>query len=103
MLAAQGKRGEALEAYEQYMAISKRLVEQDKSNSDWQRELSVSYNRVGGALVAQGKLQEALEAYQQGLAIAKTLEEVLKVDPELQATANSLFRFSMIPGKIDSW
>jgi predicted negative regulator of RcsB-dependent stress response len=53
----------------------KRLAEQDKTNSGWQRDLSVSYQKVGDVLVAQGKLQEALEAYQQTLAIMKRLAE----------------------------
>jgi tetratricopeptide (TPR) repeat protein len=57
------------------LAIAKRLAEQDKSNVDWQRDLSLSYEKVGDVLVAQGKLHEALEAYQQGLAIAKALAE----------------------------
>ena len=65
MLVAQGKLQEALEAYQQDLAICKRLAEQDKTNSGWQRDLSVSYDKVGDVLVAQGKLQEALEAYQQ--------------------------------------
>ena len=75
MLVAQGKLQEALEAYQQSLAIMKRLAEQDKTNSGWQRDLSVSYEKVGDVLVAQGKLQEALEAYQQSLAIAKRLAE----------------------------
>ncbi|MBV8968710.1 MAG: tetratricopeptide repeat protein [Verrucomicrobia bacterium] len=66
---------EALNIYQQNLKIGQILVEQDKSNADWQRALSVSYNRVGEVLVAQGKLQEALEAYQQSLASFKRLAE----------------------------
>jgi tetratricopeptide (TPR) repeat protein len=72
---AQGKLQEALDTYQQSLAIFKRLAEQDKSNSGWQRDLSASYEKVGEVLVAQGKLQEALDAYQQSLAIAKRLAE----------------------------
>jgi len=57
-LSAQGKSQEALDAYEQVLAIAKKLVDQDKSNSIWQRDLSVSYNKVGDVLSAQGKLHE---------------------------------------------
>jgi hypothetical protein len=39
MLAAQGKVQEALEACRQRLAIIKRLAEQDKTNSGWQRDL----------------------------------------------------------------
>jgi serine/threonine protein kinase/class 3 adenylate cyclase len=72
---AQGKLQEALESYQQSLASRKRLVEQNNSNADWQRNLSVSYEHIGNVLVAQGKLQDALEAYQQGLVIGKRLVE----------------------------
>ena len=39
VLVAQGKLQEALEDYQQYLAIAKRLAEQDKTNSGWQRDL----------------------------------------------------------------
>ena len=61
--------------YQQGLAISERLAEQDKTNAGWQRDLSVSYEKVGDVLVAQGKLQDALDAYQQSLAISKRLAE----------------------------
>ena len=72
---AQGKLEDALDAYQQDFAIAKRLAEQDNSNSGWQRDLSVSYEKVADILMAQGMLQDALEAYQQDLAIAKALAE----------------------------
>jgi hypothetical protein len=34
-----------------------------KTNSGWQRDLSIGYEKVGDVLVAQGKLQDALDAY----------------------------------------
>ena len=43
MLVAQGKLQEALEAYRQDLTIAKALAEQDKTNSGWQRDVSVSY------------------------------------------------------------
>ena len=80
VLMTQGKLKDALDAYQQDLAIAKRLSEQDKSNSEWQRNLSVSYEKVGDGLAAQGKLQEALDAYQQGLAIIERLAEQDKSD-----------------------
>ncbi len=44
----------------------------------WQRDLSVSYNKVGDVLVAQGNLPEALKTYRDGLAIA---DRLAKSDP----------------------
>jgi tetratricopeptide (TPR) repeat protein len=69
------KLQEALEAYQQSLKIRQTLAEQDKTNSGWQRDLSVNYEKIGDVLLAQGNLQEALEAYQQDLAIAKALAE----------------------------
>jgi hypothetical protein len=37
-------------AYQQCLAIMKRVDEQDKANSGWQRDLAVSYNKAGGVL-----------------------------------------------------
>jgi class 3 adenylate cyclase/tetratricopeptide (TPR) repeat protein len=70
---AQGKLPEALEAYHEYLSIMKRLVEQDKSNPDWQEDLLASYDKIGGVLMDQGKLPEALEICQQSLVAAKAL------------------------------
>jgi len=82
--AAQGKLQEALEAYQEYLAIMTRLVEQDKSNSAWQQDLASSYDKVGGVLVDQGKLPEALEIYQQSLGTAQALVEQDKSDARWQ-------------------
>ena len=73
MLVDQGKLDEALKAYRDSLAIAERLAAADRSNTQWQRDLSVSYNNVGDVLVKQGKLDEALKAYRDGLAIAERL------------------------------
>ncbi len=59
MLVAQGKLDEALKSYRDSLAIRERLVAADRSNTQWQRDLSVSYDKVGNVLEAQGKLDEA--------------------------------------------
>jgi tetratricopeptide (TPR) repeat protein len=55
-----------------------RLAKADPSNAGWQRDLSVSYEKVGDVLVAQGNLPEALTAYRDSLAIR---ERLAKADP----------------------
>ena len=50
-----------------------RLAGSDAGNADWQRDLSISYDRVGDVLVKQGNLPEALKSYRAGLAIAERL------------------------------
>ena len=72
---AQGDLAEAQEAYGEGLEIAKRLAESDPSNSQWQRDLSVSYDRLGDVAVAQGDLAEAQEAYEEGLEVAKRLAE----------------------------
>ncbi len=64
---------EALKSYEAGLAIAERLVRTDAGNSDWQRDLSVSYDRIGDVLVSQGNLPEALKSYQAGLVIRERL------------------------------
>ena len=50
----------------------------DPGNREWQRDLSVSHNKVGDVQVAQGDLAAALKSYQAGLEIRQTLA---RVDP----------------------
>ena len=45
------------------LAIGERLAKSDPGNAGWQRDLSVSYDKVGDVLVAQGNLAEALKSY----------------------------------------
>jgi hypothetical protein len=45
----------------------------DAGDTGWQRDLSVSHNKVGDVRVAPGDLAGALGAYQAGLAIAERL------------------------------
>jgi hypothetical protein len=53
VLVAQGKLDEALKAYRESLAIRERLAAADRSNTEWQRGLSISYNNVGDVLKAQ--------------------------------------------------
>ena len=44
----------ALKSYSDSLAIADRLAKSDPGNADWQRDLSVSYNKVGDVQEAQG-------------------------------------------------
>ena len=74
----QGNLPEALKAYRDSLAVGERLAEADPGNAGWQRDLSVSYIKVGNVLKDQGNLPEALKAYREDLAIA---ERLAKADP----------------------
>ena len=57
------------------MPIGGRLAEADPSNAGWQRDLSVSHEKIGDVLVAQGDLSGALESYRASMAIRERLAE----------------------------
>jgi tetratricopeptide (TPR) repeat protein len=63
----------ALKSYRDGLAIAERLATSDPGNTGWQRDLSVSYDRVGDVQVAQGDLAGALKSYRDSLAIAERL------------------------------
>ena len=55
-----------------------RLAKADPGNAGWQRDLSVSYNKVGDVLVAQGNLPRRSKPIATACAIA---ERLAKADP----------------------
>ena len=60
------------------LAISERLAKADPGNAGWQRDLSVSYNKIGDVQVAQGDLPAALKATATG---SRSRERLAKADP----------------------
>ena len=73
-----GDLGAALATYQEVETITDRLAKSDPGNAGWQRDLSVSYDKVGDVQVAQGNLPAALTSYQAGLAI---MDRLAKSDP----------------------
>jgi hypothetical protein len=69
----QGDGPGALAAYQAGLTIAESLAKSDPANTRWQRDLSMSNNKIGDVLVAQGDGPGALAAYQAGLAIAEGL------------------------------
>lgn len=59
--------------YEEAHHVAQRLTTDDPGNTEWQRDLTVSYNKLGDVAVAQGKLDEAAQAYRDSLTIRKQL------------------------------
>jgi len=70
---AQGKFEEAAANYAGSLAIRKKLASGDPSNIEWQRDLSISYNKLGNVALAQSNLDEAARNYGEDLAIAEKL------------------------------
>ena len=78
ILVERGDLAAAKTAYQQAGAAAERLAKSDPNNAGWQRNLSVSYNRVGDVQVSQGGLPDALRSYRDALSIA---ERLAKSDP----------------------
>ena len=78
MQVAQGDLAAALQSYRDSLAIIERLAKSDTGNAVWQRDLSLSYERIGNVQLAQSDLAGALASYREGLAIR---ERLAKSDP----------------------
>jgi tetratricopeptide (TPR) repeat protein len=59
--------------FEECLAISRQLAEQDPSNAGSQQDLGGALNRFGGLLQAQGKLEAARATFEEALAINRRL------------------------------
>jgi len=71
------RRGEALAAFRDSLAIRERLAKIDTNNIQWQRGLSVSYIKTGKVLMTQDRHAEALTAFHKSLAIREWLGPVV--------------------------
>src|SRR5262249_57853604 len=68
-----GDRAGALTAYEEGLAIRRKLAAADAGNVTWQRDVSVSLNNVGDMRLAEGNRNGALAAYEESLTIRRKL------------------------------
>ena len=75
---ADGPLAAARKAYRQAFAIAQKLVAADPSNTGLQRDLSISYDRLGKVSLQAGQIAEALAYYQKGLEIT---QKVAVADP----------------------
>ena len=70
MAIAAGDLTAARTAYQASLDIRTRLAAADPANTGWQRDLSVSHNKLGDVAIAAGDLTAARTAYQASLDIA---------------------------------
>ena len=59
MQSAKGDLDGALKAYQDSLAIAEKLAAQDPANAEWQRDLSVSFEKIGDVQSAKGDLDGA--------------------------------------------
>jgi tetratricopeptide (TPR) repeat protein len=70
---AQGDLAGALASFRKGLEIRERLARQDPSNAGWQRDLSISHNKLGDVQLAQGDLAGALASFRKDLEITERL------------------------------
>ena len=73
VLLAKGAREDALSAYEAAQRDVMALAEREPDNMRWQRDASVTHDRIGDFLFAGGQFDLALESYRRSLEIADAL------------------------------
>lgn len=73
VFAAKGDEEEALLAYDAAQREASALAEKEPENPAYQRDISVTCDRIGELLSAKGQLDLALESYGRSLEIAKAL------------------------------
>jgi hypothetical protein len=77
-----------------------RLAAADPSNTEWQRDLSIIYERVGAVLMAQGKRDEAVKAYRDSLAIRERLAAADRSALSLIASSFPISSWGRHPGRL---
>jgi hypothetical protein len=81
------------------LAIAEALAGRDAANTQWERDLSVSHNKIGDVRVAQGDLGAALTAFRKSLAIAEVLAARDRVNAQWQIdVAVSCLKLGTHPG-----
>ena len=58
---------------EKALVIAERLAAKEPGNAEWQRDVSVSYNKIGDVRLEGGDRKGALEAYEKALVITERL------------------------------
>ncbi len=70
-----GFTGLAADRWHHVIAVTERLAEAEPDRADYQRDLSISYNKLGDLMVAVGRGEDATRLYTQSLDIRRRLAE----------------------------
>ncbi|MGI8979904.1 MAG: protein kinase domain-containing protein [Pirellulaceae bacterium] len=76
---ADGPLAAARKVYQQAFVIAQKLAAADPGNAGLQRDLSISYDRLGKVSLQAGQVSQALDYYQKGLEIT---QKVADTDPK---------------------
>ena len=94
---ALGQGEQAREAYLKSLAIAEWLAQAEPDRADYQRDLSVSYNRMGDLYRALGQGEQAREAFLKALAIASGWPRPSPIAPTTRWTWRSPWSKSALP------
>lgn len=83
-LLALGNLTDALKAFDTARALMEPLAASDPSNTGWQRDLSVSHEKIGDLEEARGDVAAAAAAYERSLPIAADLAARFPDHPQFQ-------------------
>ena len=86
---AQGDLPGALQAFTEGKNIADKLAAADPGNAQWQRDLSVSWNKLGDVRRAQGDLPGALQAFTEARTSRDKLAAADPATPSGSATSRS--------------
>ncbi|MGE0023204.1 MAG: tetratricopeptide repeat protein [Hyphomicrobium sp.] len=81
---ARGDLNESKLKYTAAQTLAQSITAADPTNIGWQRDLSVSHEKIGNVLFAEGKLAEALVAYNESLAIRQRVSATNPAYPDWQ-------------------
>ena len=94
-----------MQNYQSTLAIAQALADQDPSNAQAQRDLSVSYSKIGDIEQSQGRLEAALQNYQSALAIRQALADQDPSNAEMQrdlsVSYNNIGDIERLQGKLE--
>jgi len=91
LLVLQGDLPGAQKRYEAGLAIAQRLADREPGNTQWQRDLSINFDKLGDVQSAQGDVPGAQARYEAGLAIRQQLAELDPSNAKAQRDLNVSF------------
>ena len=103
-----GKLDDARDWFDKALTVTKALADKAPSNTDWtdwQRELALSYQRLGGVAMSAGKLVDARTWFDKALAVATTLAAADPINTawqrDLSISYERLGDVAVYAGKLD--
>ena len=71
-----GRMDEALAKHREGLAIAEALAARDVAHTSWQRDLAVSYHKIGSLEIGRGNPEKAREMLHKGRAIIARLDRI---------------------------